>query len=133
MDYRSHSTKSALQRVRGMPFAWSLNPYRGCRHACLYCYARIYHSYLGFADPADFDRVILHKSDLPTTLRRELKSRSSPLGGEVAIGTATDPYQPLEAKERLTRRCIAALLEAGAAVSITTKSVPSDLSKTTPR
>ena len=122
MDYRSHSAKSALQRVRSMPFAWSINPYRGCRHACLYCYARVYHSYLGFDDPADFDHVIVQKSDLPTTLRSELRSRRTPLGGEVAIGTATDPYQPLEAKERLTRGCIEALLEAGAAVSITTKS-----------
>lgn len=122
MEYLRGSAKSALQRVHGMPFAWSLNPYRGCRHACLYCYARIYHSYIGFEDPADFDRVILHKADLPLTLQRELMARRSPLLGDVAIGTATDPYQPLEAKERITRRCLEVLLEAGQAVTITTKS-----------
>ncbi len=104
MDYRSQASKSALQRVRGMPFPWSLNPYRGCRHACLYCYARIYHSYIGFDDPADFDRVVLYKADLPRTLRRELRAARGSLGGEVAIGTATDPYQPQGADHaRLSR------------------------------
>jgi len=122
MDAPSQPVRSALQRVDGMPFHWSLNPYRGCRHACTYCYARIYHSYLGFADPGDFDRVILHKPDLPSILARELRQRRAPLGSEVAIGTATDPYQPLEAKQHLTRRCLDVLLQAGEAVSITTKS-----------
>ncbi len=122
MEYRKQPAKSALQRVDGMPFRWSLNPYRGCRHACLYCYARIYHSYIGFEDPADFDRIILHKDDLPDRLRAELHARRTPLEGEIAIGTATDPYQPIEAKEHVTRRLLEVLLEAGRSVSITTKS-----------
>jgi DNA repair photolyase len=122
MDYRPTSSRSALQRVEGMPFRWSLNPYRGCRHACRYCYARVYHSYLGFEDPGDFDRVVLYKDSLPDVLRRELRRRRAPLDGVVALGTATDPYQPLEARERLTRRLLAVLLEHGAAVTITTKS-----------
>lgn len=122
MDYRPTGSRSALQRVDGMPFRWSLNPYRGCRHACLYCYARVYHSYVGFDDPGDFDRVVLYKESLPEVLRRELRRRRAPLDGVVAIGTATDPYQPLEARERLTRRLLAVLLEYGAAVTITTKS-----------
>ncbi len=122
MEYRDQPVKTALQRVKGMPFAWSLNPYRGCRHACIYCYARIYHSYIGYEDPADFDRVVLYKRDLPDRLRTELLARSQPLEGEIAIGTATDPYQPLEAKEGITRRLLEVLLEAGRPVSITTKS-----------
>jgi DNA repair photolyase len=122
MEYLPQPAKSALQRVKGMPFEWSLNPYRGCRHACLYCYARIYHSYIGFPDPGDFDRIVLHKDDLPARLRAELRTRRAPISGEIAIGTATDPYQPLEAKERLTRRLLEELLSAGCAVSITTKS-----------
>ncbi len=122
MEYIAQTSKSALQRVQGMPFAWSLNPYRGCRHACLYCYARIYHSYLGFSDPGDFDRIVLHKDDLPELLRAELRARRTPIEGEIAIGTATDPYQALEAKQRITRRLLEVLLAAGGAVSITTKS-----------
>lgn len=73
VEYRPGSTRTVLHRVKGMPFQWSLNPYRGCRHACLYCYARIYHSYIGFDDPGDFDRVVLYKEDLPDRLRRELR------------------------------------------------------------
>ncbi|MCL8207780.1 MAG: radical SAM protein [Actinomycetia bacterium] len=122
MDYRPTESRSALQRVDGMPFRWSLNPYRGCRHACVYCYARVYHSYIGFDDPGDFDRVVLYKGSLPDVLRRELRRRRGPLDGVVAIGTATDPYQPLEARERLTRRLLGVLLEHGAAVTVTTKS-----------
>ena len=122
MEYLDQPAKSALQHVHGMPFAWSLNPYRGCKHACLYCYARIYHSYIGFEDPGDFDRVILAKPDLPALLRAELSSRRTPLEGEIAIGTATDPYQPIEAKHEITRRLLEVLLDAGRGVSITTKS-----------
>lgn len=122
MEYRPGSTRTVLHRVKGMPFQWSLNPYRGCRHACLYCYARIYHSYIGFDDPGDFDRVVLYKEDLPDRLRRELRARRSPPDGEIAIGTSTDPYQPLEARERLTRGALEVLLDAGLPVSITTKS-----------
>jgi DNA repair photolyase len=122
VDVRSTTTKSALQRVEGMPFRWSLNPYRGCRHACLYCYARVYHSYIGFEDPGDFDRVILYKANMPDLLRQELRRRRRPLEGVVAIGTATDPYQPLEARLRLTRGLLEVLLEAGAPVTVTTKS-----------
>lgn len=122
MEYRPGSTRTVLHRVKGMPFQWSLNPYRGCRHACLYCYARIYHSYMGFEDPGDFDRVVLFKEDLPERLRRELRARRATPEGEIAIGTSTDPYQPLEARERLTRGALEVLLDAGLPVSITTKS-----------
>lgn len=122
MEYRPGSTRTVLHRVRGMPFEWSLNPYRGCRHACLYCYARIYHSYIGFDDPGDFDRVVLYKEDLPERLRQELRRRRTPPQGEIAIGTSTDPYQPLEAREQLTRRSLEVLLAHGLPVSITTKS-----------
>lgn len=122
MEYRLVSSDSALQRVEGMAFRWSINPYRGCRHACRYCYARVYHRYAGFADPADFDRVVLVKRDLPAVLGRELRRRRSFLKEPVAIGTATDPYQPIEAREGITRRLLEVLLDYGAAVTITTKS-----------
>jgi DNA repair photolyase len=122
VHYVPHAAKTALQRVQGMPFAWSLNPYRGCRHACIYCYARVTHTYLGYEDPADFDRLVLYKEELPKVLAAELARRRTSLPGVVAIGTATDPYQPLEARERLTRRCLEILLRHGAAVTVTTKS-----------
>jgi len=122
VEYHPVSTSRMLNPVKGMPFAWSLNPYRGCRHACLYCYARIYHTYIGFEDPADFDRVVLAKGDLASKLERELRAMRRRLSGEVAIGTATDPYQPIEARERITRGALEVLLRHGAGVSITTKS-----------
>lgn len=122
MGARSVVTSRILNPVKGMPFAWSLNPYRGCRHACLYCYARIYHTYIGFDDPADFDRVVLYKEDLAEKLDAEIGAMRHPLKGEVAIGTATDPYQPLEAREKLTREALTVLLRRGVGVSITTKS-----------
>lgn len=121
MDYQQVQQRRALQRVRNMPFLWSLNPYRGCRHACLYCYARGYSEYFGYTDPGQFDVAIQAKVDLPALLASELKAKRLP-PSEIAIGTATDPYQPLEAKLRLTRRCLEVLLAHGAAITITTKS-----------
>jgi len=87
--------KSALTRVQGMPFQWSLNPYRGCSHACPYCYARSYHSRMDRDPGAGFDREIEVKSNFPEVLERELRR---PRDGAVALGTATDPYQPCEGR-----------------------------------
>lgn len=113
--------RQALTRVRGMPFRWSINPYRGCAHACIYCYARPYHAYAGFDDPGRFDRHILVKENLVAALRREL-ARPTWRREWVAIGTATDPYQPAEARFGLTRAVLETLLEYRTPASVTTKS-----------
>lgn len=90
-----------------MPFEWSLNPYAGCEHACRYCYAREYFTRVG-KDPArGFDRTIEARVNIPELLAREVRR---PKTGCVAIGTATDPYQPVEGRYRLTRRCLEVLL-----------------------
>jgi DNA repair photolyase len=118
--YIETTCKSAINRVQGMPFRWSLNPYRGCRHRCAYCYARVTHTYMGLDAGQDFDGVIFVKTNVAQVLRAEL--RKSRWGGEpVAIGTATDPYQPIEGRYRLTRGCLQAMAEAGNRCSVTTK------------
>jgi DNA repair photolyase len=104
-----------------MPFRWSLNPYRGCIHACHYCYARLSHTYLGMNAGEDFATRIVVKSNLPEVLRQELGRRTWSRE-RVAIGTATDAYQPCEGRYRLTRRCLQVLRDADTPVSIVTKS-----------
>ena len=120
-EYRELPCKSALNRVSGMPFRWSLNPYRGCVHACHYCYARATHPYLGLNADEDFATKIVVKTNMPEVLRQEL-GRQSWTRERVAIGTATDAYQPCEGRYRLTRRCLEALRDAHTPVSIVTKS-----------
>ena len=113
--------KTALNRVSGMPYRWSLNPYRGCTHRCHYCYARSSHAYLGMNAHEDFETKIIVKTNMPEVLRREL-ARSSWTRERVAIGTATDAYQPCEGRYRLTRQVLAALRDSDTPVSIVTKS-----------
>src|SRR3712207_2184342 len=100
--------KTALNRVHGMPFRWSLNPYRGCAHSCHYCFARATHSYFGMNAGDAFETKIVVKTNVAEVLRREL-ARPAWRGEAVAIGTATDPYQPCEGRYRLTRRVLEAL------------------------
>ena len=97
--------KSLLNRVvsEKMPFRWSINPYRGCEHKCVYCYARRYHAYFDLGPGLDFERKIFVKVNAPKILRQEL-SKKSWQRESVAIGTAVDPYQPVEGKYKLTRR-----------------------------
>jgi DNA repair photolyase len=111
--------RSALNPVQGMPFKWSLNPYKGCAHACGYCYARAYHSFLDLP-PSAFETQLFVKTNLAQVLRGELR-RSSWLGEHVAVGTATDPYQPLEGQYRVTRRCLEEMAEVDNPGSVTTK------------
>jgi DNA repair photolyase len=118
--YVDVQVRSALTESRGMPFRWALNPYRGCTHACEYCYARKYQRHLEMGTGDDFSSVILVKRNLPAVLRREVM-RASWAHERVAIGTATDPYQPVEGEARLTRRSLEVLIEARTPVSITTK------------
>src|SRR5215210_623836 len=113
--------RTALNRVSGMPFRWSLNPYRGCTHSCHYCYARATHPYLGLNADEDFETKIVVKTNMPEVLRQELRRRAW-TGERVAIGTATDAYQPCEGRYRLTHRCLEALRDFDTPVSVVTKS-----------
>ena len=117
--YREVRVKSALNRVRGMPFDWSLNPWTGCVHGCRYCYARAYHGRRDRDVGRGFDSEIEIKINLIELLRAELRKHPQ---GALAIGTATDPYQPIEGKYRLTRRSLDLLVEYPMPTSIVTKS-----------
>ena len=105
MDIRFYEiyARSALNRVpeqSRMPFRWTINPYRGCSHACTYCFARPTHKYLDFDAGRDFEREIVVKVNVPELLRTEL-ARPSWKGEHVALGTNTDPYQWVEGRYRL--------------------------------
>ncbi len=113
--------KSVLNRVQGMPFKWSINPYRGCTHACIYCYARLTHRYLDQDGVRDWSSRIFVKVNAPEVLRREL-ARPAWRREQVHIGTATDPYQPAEGTYRITRRILEALRDAETPVALVTKS-----------
>ncbi len=118
--YVETTAKAVLNQVRGMGFQWSVNPYRGCVHGCHYCFARRYHTYLDMNAGEDFSGVIFVKVNAVTVLRRELARRGW-RRELVAVGTATDPYQPIEGKYRLTRGVLEALAEAKTPASIVTK------------
>jgi DNA repair photolyase len=118
--YQEVQCRSALNPVKGMPFEWTLNPYRGCTHGCHYCYARRYHAQFELGADDEFASVILVKTNLVEVLRREL-GRPSWKGQLVAVGTATDCYQPIEGSYKLTRRALEALCDASNPTSIVTK------------
>jgi DNA repair photolyase len=103
-----------------MPFAWTINPYRGCEFGCKYCYARYTHEFMGMENPNEFEEKIYSKARAGEILRKEL--RADP-GGAIAIGTATDPYQPAERLYGTTRSILETLAQfRGLRISITTKS-----------
>ena len=104
-----------------MPFRWTINPYRGCSHGCVYCFARPTHEYLGLGIGDDFDRRIVVKVNAVERLRAELRAPRW-AGEPIAMGTNTDPYQPAEGRYRLTRGIVEALSEARNPFSILTKS-----------
>ena len=120
IHYEEVQCRTAIHRVKGMEFHWSLNPYRGGVHGCQYCFARRYHAYYDLGTGADFTGVIVVKLNVPDVLREEL-SRPSWRRESVAVGTATDPYQPIEGKYRLTRRCLEAFVDWRSPVSLVTK------------
>jgi DNA repair photolyase len=103
-----------------VPFEYSLNPYRGCEHGCSYCYARPSHEFLGFSAGLDFETKILVKEAAPDLLRAELCA-SSWRPQIIALSGVTDPYQPIERRIRLTRKCLEVLLEFRNPVGIITK------------
>lgn len=116
--------KSVLNRVpeqSKMPFRWTVNPYRGCSHACSYCYARPTHTYLGFGAGRDFEKEIVVKVNAPEVLRAQLR-KPSWQGEHVAMGTNTDPYQWVESKYRLMPGIWEALRDARNPCSVLTKS-----------
>src|SRR5436190_11530792 len=116
--------KSALNRVpekSRMPFRWTINPYRGCTHACRWCFARPTHTYLDFNAREDFEREIVVKVNAPEVLRTEL-GRPSWKHEHVALGTNTDPYQWVESKYKLMPEIWEALLASRTPCSVLTKS-----------
>lgn len=118
--YQEVTCRSALNRVEGMPFEWTLNPYRGCTHACHYCFARRYQTQFELDADDQFSSVILVKTNFADVLRREL-ARPTWTRQMVAVGTATDPYQPIEGTYKLTRRSLEALRDARTPVGLVTK------------
>lgn len=103
-EYRPLASRSILNKVtsrRKLPFSHAINPYRGCEFGCRYCYARYTHEFMEMRNPEDFERKIYFKENAAWLLKQEL-ARLKP-GTEIALGTATDPYQPLERKRRITR------------------------------
>jgi DNA repair photolyase len=126
LDMRFHEVqaRSVLNRVPAasrMAFRWTVNPYRGCSHACVYCFARPTHTYLGFDAGRDFEREIVVKINSPEVLRAEL-ARKSWKREHVALGTNTDPYQWVEGRYRLMEGIWAALRDAANPCSVLTKS-----------
>jgi DNA repair photolyase len=120
VEYREEPCRSALNRVQGMDFGWSLNPYMGCAHRCTFCYVRAFE--LRADRPSDdrYGRSIRVKLNIAEVLARELARRSWK-HESVAIGAATDPYQPAEGRYRLTRRCLEVLSAARNPFSIVTR------------
>ena len=104
-----------------IPFDRSINPYRGCEHGCIYCFARPSHAYLGFSPGLDFETKIVAKPKAADLLRRELRKRSYAVG-PLALGSNTDPYQPVERDLRITRQLLEVLSEARHPTGIVTKS-----------
>ena len=123
INFHEVRARSALNHVPGgrYGFNWTINPYRGCTHACVFCFARRTHTYLDFDAGRDFEREIVVKVNVPELLRAELARPS--WGRElVALGTNTDPYQWVESRYRMMPEILAALEEARTPVSVLTKS-----------
>jgi DNA repair photolyase len=119
-EYREEPCKAALNRVKGMPFNWSLNPYMGCVHRCTFCYVRAFELRADRPFDSRYGTSIRVKVNVAEVLRRELARPSWRREG-VAIGAATDPYQPAEGRYRLTRACLEALGEASNPFSLITR------------
>ena len=118
--YQEITCRSALNPVKGMPFNWTLNPYRGCTHGCHYCFARRYQTQFELGPDDEFSSLIFVKVNFADVLRQEL-DKPSWTREQVALGTATDPYQPIEGHYKLTRRSLQALIDARTPVGIVTK------------
>src|SRR5438067_6458384 len=120
MNFREEPCKTALNRVVGMPFNWSLNPYMGCAHRCTFCYVRAFERRADRPFGDEYGRSVRVKVNVAEQLRGELARRTWK-GESVAIGAATDPYQPAEGRYRLTRGCLEVLAEAAKPFGIITR------------
>src|SRR5438874_6146366 len=122
IEFIEVEAKSVINRVPGrfLPFAWTINPYRGCSHSCVYCFARVTHTYMDMNAGRDFESKIVVKVNAPEVLRRQL-ARKSWKGEHVAMGTATDPYQRAEGRYKLMPGIIGALKDYRNPFSILTK------------
>src|SRR5258706_12107272 len=123
VEYFTLPVRSLLNRCTGsrMPFTWTINPYRGCEFACKYCYARYTHEFMEMRDGIEFEQKIFAKQHAAELLHQELRRVKS--GEDIAIGTATDPYQPIERKLEITRAILQELARhSGLELGIVTKS-----------
>lgn len=120
VEYREEACRGALNRVKGMSFGWSLNPYTGCAHRCTFCYVRAFERRADRPSDDRYGRSIRVKVNVAEVLAREL-ARTSWKREHVAIGAATDPYQPCEGRYRLTRACIEVFTRAASPFSIITR------------
>lgn len=123
VEYFTLPVKSMLNRCTGrrMPFTWTINPYRGCEFACKYCYARYTHEFMEMRDGIEFEQKIYAKQHAADLLRQELRKVKP--GEDIALGTATDPYQPIEKKLEITRTILEEIARhSGLEVGIVTKS-----------
>ncbi len=123
VEYFTLPVKSLLNRCTGsrMPFTWTINPYRGCEFACKYCYARYTHEFMEMRDGIEFEQKIYAKEHAADLLRQEL--RKAKPGEDIALGTATDPYQPIEKKLEITRSILEEFARcSGLEIGVVTKS-----------
>jgi DNA repair photolyase len=124
VTFQALRSENLLNRLTGesMPFGWTVNPFRGCELGCRYCYARPTHEYLGHGEPEEFEeRIYVKEAGATRLLRGLLRARDA--GQEIAIGTATDPYQPAEARFAVTRGVLETMARVpGLRIGLTTKS-----------
>lgn len=124
VEFRTLHVGSVLNRAvskRGLPFVWTINPYRGCEFACRYCYARYTHEFMELREPEEFERKIFLKQNAAWLLEQELRQVRP--GEEIALGTATDPYQPIERHAKVTQSLLEVLAQReGLHLGIVTKS-----------
>jgi DNA repair photolyase len=123
VEFFTLPVRSVLNRCTAprMPFTWTVNPYRGCEFACKYCYARYTHEFMEMRDSLDFERKVYVKQNVAWLLRRDLRKVKA--GEEIAIGTATDPYQPAERRYGVTRSLLEVFAEhEGLEIGMVTKS-----------
>ena len=119
-DDASRTIINKVAESPDIPFSWTINPYRGCEHGCIYCYARPGHEYLGMSCGVDFETKIFAKRRAPELLREALE-KPSWQGETIVMSGVTDPYQPIESKLRLTRRVLEVMHEYGQGVGLITK------------
>ncbi|PYG34428.1 PA0069 family radical SAM protein [Pelagimonas varians] len=121
-EIREERPRSVINYVRSpdLPFDRTLNPYRGCEHGCIYCFARPTHAYLGLSPGLDFETKLITRPDAPSVLERELRSKRYSVA-PLAIGTNTDPYQPIERDRGIMRACLEVLRDFRHPVAIVTK------------